>query len=980
MAISIRSLARPSPRSLSLCCDRGRRQKTCRAEGMADSVVLQQLTNGLTIHPLQVNERAEYEKLLKLHDEIVAGTHPRLKLPTKTPSLVTPPSTKPPPPTSAPQPLNGFATKAPNPTPKAATFPKPASDPSPPTNKFMQKNATSRQVSSSGKGSSGLDPIFLTKSEDLVRAEMRLERQRIERSLEEQVHQRKLSAKQRLSDQEAIPDFDVSEVLFQAQELVKPLAANEETGANRTASSSDSFDENTFYSSQINDSATEEADEHPKRRATRPCKFFFEGACKKGDACTFSHDPAFKQQLQKNGSLTMDVDNLDVSRHASPRLRERPCDGATNGIFTRPSPTYTDRIEDPRGRSLDPIQVSQSTVRKNVSQTHGMIPRDIDDEMDYSPPGVRTLRSGRKIYTDTHTGLVVNRNGAHPSSRHPPYHGAERNEHQTSASPPNINNVRVVRNHITSPIAPQPARVSPLAVAKAPRLTQLQHIDQRNGTPRMGGKLDNTQNDPNTTIPPISSRKRRRDPDPREAARNVTARRYLDSPGPYIKEEPVSTPPFTDVPSVGPSQHRPVDREPLIIESTSPQYGERIVYQPRKVFQNPRSEIPELQGRSTPGVRRVVSRAGHQYELQDEPDLRRIVAARLPMRNQSPLQDFAVPRLGPQYPLREEPELRRVASARYPVRYQSPVQEVAQYSIPQPESARATSHSYIIQSEPDSARQYRASVQPRPVTHLRHDRSLSPQPLHNRYSTSRETVPMAPPPRRIVVDQYGNKYYETPLPIERRTSVAPATRYLNDATNLYEQPASRKPITRTQVVEGYDGQGYVQRFASPAPTSPRYVEYYPAVEPARTESRQRIYQPAEDVVRVVDYPEDRLPAHYEEVIRPSEVLPRMQSVQPVGREYEVVRERAPRIQSVRPDYQRIVSLGNQQEVQQQFSRQVSIRADDRYARAPNYAALERPRYQFISNVNNGQFVEGELPEEAVMEAPRSVERRPTQRL
>ncbi|KAL9121118.1 MAG: hypothetical protein Q9187_002324 [Circinaria calcarea] len=947
---------------------------------MADSVVLPQLSNGLTINPLQVNERVEYEKLLKIRDEIVAGTHPRLKLPAKTPSIVTPPSTKPPPPTSAPQPLNGFATKAPNPTPKAGTLSKTASDPSPPVNKFTQKNATSRQVSSSGRGSSGLDPIFLTKSEDLVRAEMRLERQRIERSLEEQVHQRKLSAKQRLSDQEAIPDFDVSEVLFQAQELVKPLAANEEIGANRTASSSDSFDENTFYSSQINDSAPEEADEHPKRRATRPCKFFFEGACKKGDACTFSHDPAFKQQLQRNGSLAMDVDNLDVSRHTSPKLRERPCDGATNGIFIRPSPTYTNRIEDPGGRSLDPIQVSQSTTRKNILQTHGMIPRDIDDEMDYSPPGVRTLRNGQNLYNDTQTGPVSHRNGPHSSSRHPPHNGVQRNEDQTSASPPIVNNVRVVRNHITSPIAPQPARVSPLAVAKAPRLTQLQHVDQRNGTPRMGGKLVNAQNDPNTTIPPTSSRKRRRDPDPREATRNVTARRYLDSPGPYIKQEPVSTPPLTDVPSVGPSQRRPVGREPLIIESTSPQYGERVVYQPRRVVQNPRTEIPELQDRSTPEVRRVVSRAGHQYQLQDEPDLRRVVTARLPMRNQSPLPDFAVPRLGPQYQLPEEPELRRVASARHPVRYQSPVQEVAQYSMPQPESTRAISHSYIIQPEPDLARQYRASVQPRPISHLRHDRSLSPQPLHNPYTTSRETVPMAPPPRRIVVDQYGNKYYETPLPIERRASVAPSTRYLDDATSPYEQPASRKPITRAQVVEGYDGQNYVQRFASPAPTSPRYVEYYPAVEPARTESRQRIYQPAEDVVRVIDYPDDRLPARYEEVVRPSELYSRMQSVQPVGREYEVVRERAPRIQSVRPDYQRIVTLGNQQELQQQFPRQVSIRAEDRYARAPNYAALERPRYQYISKVNNSQFVEGELPEEAVMEAARSVERRPTQRL
>ena len=826
---------------------------------MADSVVVPKLSNGLTITPLQVNERLEYEKLLRLHDEIVAGTHPRLNLPAKPPSIVTPPSTKLPT-TSVPQLPNGFTPKAPISTPKVVAPSKSAPNPSLPANKFLPKNTNARQISSSGKGSSGLDPIFLTKSEDLVRAEMRLERQRIERTLEEQVHQRKLSAKQRLFDQEAVPDFDVSEVLFQAQDLVKPLAANEDIGANRTASSSDSFDENTFYSSQVNESTTEDTDEYPRRRGTRPCRFFFEGACKKGDACTFSHDPAFKQQLQRNGSLTADVDNHDVSRHASPKFRERPCDGTTTGVFSRPSPTYTNRVEDLGGRPQEPVPMSQSVARKNTLQTHRVTPRDIDEEMDYSPPGVRTLRSGRNVYNDTQTGPVSNHNGAHSPVKYPPHRGVQRHEHQTSVSPPNVNNnVRVVRNHITSPIAPQPARVSPLAVAKAPRLTQLQHADQRNGTPRVAGKLDHAQNSPNTTIPPVSSRKRRRDPDPRESARNVTARRYLDSPGPYIKEEPVSPPPFSDVPIIGPSQRRLAGREPLMIESTPPQYGEQIVYRPRKVIQNSRTDLSELQGRSTPVVRRVVSRAGHHYQFQDEPDLRRVVTTRQPMHNQSPLQDFATPRVGPQYQSREEPDLRRVASARHPVRYQSPVQEVAQYSIPQPRPTRAISHSYIIQPETDSARQYRASVQPLPATHLGHDRSPSPQTLHDPYTTSREIVPMAPPPRRIVMDQYGNKYYETPLPSERRTSVAPATRYVNNATGPYEQSGSQKPSTRAQVVEAYDGQGYIHRYTSPAPTSPHYVEYYPAAEPARTENRQRIYQPAEDVVRMIEYPEDRLP-------------------------------------------------------------------------------------------------------------------------
>ena len=61
------------------------------------------------------------------------------------------------------------------------------------------------------KESSALDPIYLVESDDLIQAKMKLERQRPERALEEQVQQRRLGTRQRNSDQQALPDFDVNE-------------------------------------------------------------------------------------------------------------------------------------------------------------------------------------------------------------------------------------------------------------------------------------------------------------------------------------------------------------------------------------------------------------------------------------------------------------------------------------------------------------------------------------------------------------------------------------------------------------------------------------------------------------------------------------------------------------------------------------------------------------------------------------------------
>lgn len=901
----------------------------------------------------QTKEIYEYEKILNLRDEVFAGTHPRIKLPSVAlkPSVTSPGSAR----VDASNIPNGFTPSNKATLPHEHSQPKlqPPAHPMPASTAQKASNLQKTpNTATFGNGSSGLDPIFLTKSEDLQRAEMRLARQRIERVLEEQIQQKKHQTRQKLIDQEANPDFDVSEVLDKAQELVKPLAANESVGANVTASSSDSFDENTLYSSQVNESPTEDNDDHPNRHKSKPCRFFFEGSCKKGDACTYSHDPAFREKMQK--------DALDVhqgnGRRESPRYSEKPQENTEIRDRGPQSGRHIGREAAGRDRMVEATEAQTSTSPRYNLRSHGRVPHDSDDEMEYSPPEPQIPSHGRNFSNNQNFQPSPVFPEPHPSTKRPYSRNGVHADTQILSSSQTANDVRVVRNHITSPVAPQPARVSPLAVARHPKVRQLQQNDRQGSTPRIIEQSNNTNSSPNVPLQSLKVRKRRRALEAREAERNT--RRAIGSPEPYIKEEPVSPPPFAEA-SVPRHPRRQVsDREPMVIETSSPQYNDRVVYQPRQPIRAQPAEIYDLQSPPPPIVRRVISRSGQRYEI------------------------------------REEPEVRRVYSAQTQLRPQSPFQEVPRYAVQSGQPSRSVSHSYIVQPEREAIRPYRPSVQPQPAPIYHRDRSMSPRVRTIQYSPQpREVIPMAPPPRRIVVDQDGKQYFEAALPVERRPSVAPVQRYADNYAIPLEEATPRRSTARVQVADAYDGRGYVQRVVSPGPTSPRYVEYYPAAENGRVESRRRVYESAEEVypgrssaVRMIEHPQERMQDRYEQVVgsRPSvqriqSVQPaglqyeRVQSVQPPSMQYEVVREAPPRVQSVRPEA-RIISLSDRREVEGPYARQLSVRPEERYVRAPSYATYERPRYQVVSNVQDGRY-ENVMPEEMLREEPRIIEKR-----
>ena len=912
-------------------------------------------SNGLPSAQQDSKQVSEYKRILRVHDEIFAGTHPRLTLSSNAPRNVTSYTA------SSPQkPLsqsNGVHVSAPsNSHASENALNKSPSKAKSSAQSLSTQSTSTRQFSSAQNGSVGLDPIFLTKSDDLIRAEMKLERQRIERALEEQVQQRRLGTRQRISEQEALPDFDVSEVLQQAQELVKPILAADTSGANGAASSSDSFDDNTFYSSQMNDSAVEDLDEPMKRRKTRPCKYFFEGSCRKGDTCIYSHDSAFKQQLQAGGSLTMELDNSDTVRD----METLPSNGRIHYGALAGDNRYLSDTEYERGRTSKGHVSGKSLGQANNGSRAMQNPRAeaarVAREMQHGPREENDHSMvSRADYNEHHQQVVQPQYETHSPNRYARPDLATRRAERRSSLP---RNVQVVRNHITSPVAPQPARVSPLAVAKVPRLEQVRRIDHNECSPRSTGLSSAMQKSPADTTQPANSRKRRREPDSIDLTRNVSSRRLLDSPGPYIKEEPISPPPFSAYPSRQYLQEDSVGRQPRFVEITSPRHREPVVYR-RNNLDESISESLNAPRVATPVIRHVVSRGGEGSEPRQGLDRRRIVSARQPRRMVSPQQD------------------------------------VERHSAHHPRSARAISHSYAIRPDVEQQRDHRASVQPLPLTYARPD--LSPELRHIPYSPiERDVQPMAPPPRRIVVDQYGNKYYEAPLPQERMVSVVPALPRSQSraATQSFDPPRATegsfqrnapRVVSTSQLAQPYKPLNYTQRLVSPEPPSPRYIEYYDAAEHVRMPSQQTVYEPREEVyrdrnglVRVVDYGQDERAPRLEELPRAAS---RMQSVRPSVAQYEAPREYPARMQTVQPEHERMMDAGGLREVRPPTFRQMSLRADDRYERAPTYVTSERrPRYQYVANPQD-RFVDvGMEGDRIMMEAPRDGRVQPLQRL
>ena len=882
-----------------------------------------------TDRPSTYDVDAQYEKILRLRDAIFADKHPTLKLLKQVPPVSKPSAPAP----SLPAPTTN------GPLQSADKVPAPIQNGvsrihSSQSILSAPKSSVVQSVHNAAPGSSGLDPIFLKKSDVLVRAETQQKRQRIERALDEQLIQKRAHARQNILDEYALPDFNVTEVLRKAQEIVKPVKVTVQNAADHVASSSDSFDENTFYSSQM-DSMSEGTDVPAKKRTEAEGK----------DA---------------DGPQAMDIDSGDAYEPASSRSQGHSDDPVVGKDPAPQAPVSQQaqiaRLEEELRRLRGQEHIVDSRVTPHTTREE-----EIHDEPPYSPPDARAsppAQPGSNHVSPSYADQVQRQPLLRRSSKALEPQAREFLRRNEVAQSPVSNDMRIVRNHITSPLAPQPARVSPLAVAKEPPVSQARGNRQQNRNAGAGIEVIGTRQSPNQPVQPLSSRKRRRRTYSGEKARNVVARREAASPEARIKVEPISPQPHAAALGVWRPPRREEVQRPIVVDAASPRQApvERII-QPSRRYERQGPVYGVDQGRPlTP----TSYSNGRFVEVREDPDLRRIVSAKQVRAPMSPVEQYS----------NAQPYSMRATSQIY---LRQPSQDPQQY--------RAASQMHLPQASQDPARPHRASIQPQPTSGYGNERS--PSPLFRQVQRSpprQESIAMAPPPRRIVVDQYGNRFVEAPAP-ERQMSVVPIARP-SEYEHRYEQPSRATSVRHPSIDVSQGEPRYIAR--PPSPTSPRYVEYPPQAPPVRTRSivyldndrHQQGYVPPRDDARMVNYIDYQTNARLEEPPRPREEMTRMSSVRPLGSQYELPRGQISRIPSVRPEQDRIISLSGRSDMIPHVNRQVSVRPEDMYIRPSVPAMEERPRYQYVPEIPQRQYAtNGAYDDGLVFEAPRSAGRR-----
>lgn len=467
---------------------------------------------------------AAYEKILRLRDDVFADKHPKIKLPKPIPAVSQPSSQS----LAAPT----VARAGSNIAPKAPTQ----------NGVSYISNSQASVASPREHGpppTSSIDPISLTKPDVLVRAEIQQQRQRLERSLDEQLIHKRAVARQNVWEEYALPDFSVDEVLRRAHATVKPVRWSDRNTANRPGSSSDSFDENTFYSSQMN-TTSEETDASAHRTA-------------QADA-----------RAQDEGTQPMDIDS---SNEADEQANSRPQNSA-EPVLTKVHESPEEQI----ARLEAELRLLKSAEK--ATQRHVTPPASRAEEADeppYSPPDVRAPPSPAPRVNNVSIADTSRDRPQEPatrrSSRALESQSREYARRDNNIQFPEASDMRIVRNHITSPLAPQPARVSPLAVAKGPTVPQTRNNPHQNKARGLNATNGAGRHSPNQGVQPLTSRKRRRRTNSGEKARNVAARREA-SPEIRIKEEPLSPQPGA-LGAWRPPRTEEVER-PMYIDSSTP--------------------------------------------------------------------------------------------------------------------------------------------------------------------------------------------------------------------------------------------------------------------------------------------------------------------------------------------------------------------------------------------------------------------------
>ncbi|KAK6385609.1 hypothetical protein LTS17_001179 [Exophiala oligosperma] len=642
------------------------------------------LNGAVPVPTASFNEASEFGKILRIRDQVFSGDHPRLTVPAHSIRLSS---------SQTPSAVSQSLLNVPPPFPSSVS----------PSRLAGSSSRQGEHTKANGLASnvSEFDPILLTKSDDLVRAEIQLKRQRLERALKEQFEQKRQDTRRKPAPSEAKPDFDLPAVLAKVLNRPKSPASKDEGEA------SDSFEANSLYSSRAPDSTPGgpvSGDESEEGQVDEP-----------------SRPPAVSAVMGER--LAQDDEG-----HTSTNNQPMPPPVATASKM--------DLDDEEEEGEYSPPEATAFPVPKTASS------QAMPDERD---PRGRPLRR----YSETED------NGRRPLS-------------------PSEANMRIVRNQITSPLAPVPSRVSPLAVAKDPPFSQdeRQRRSQRIGGPGSPPSPDESQGN----IPPRKRRKLERRAE-KKARQN-----------PFIKEENISPPPFHDVQPLGSGRLRPMDADRPIVIEDDPVQDTRYMSSTERYVDSPsrpiHRQVEQLMPLSEP---RVMSRASIR-PMRDDQDLRR-VASMHNMRAEAPREYND--------PYYESPSRTRAVSyarAGSPAPFESPRYQrepLTEYDRPPHEVRVVRSPAPVYREMYDDGEPYRYAAEP------------------------------MPPPRmveRIVVDGYGRRFREIiedhPPPFSRAMSVR-----RGDAEPIYEN--YRNTRAASVFVEPPPERNFSAADMPPPPTSYR---------------------------------------------------------------------------------------------------------------------------------------------------------------
>ncbi|KAF9767563.1 hypothetical protein IL306_015247 [Fusarium sp. DS 682] len=431
----------------------------------------------------------QYEKIVRFSNAVLSGEHPTIK----TPSNFIPSAQSSIPPIDVSM-KNGA------PSQQSDAQRQPIANEKQADVSATVASSTTNSSKPYGTGSTEINPIFLEKSEDLVKAELKLQRQRLERALRDEVDQRRVTSKSAVQA-EPVVEFDLNEVLTKALTLVESTAGPDTTAADVTNldNASDSFDDNTFYSSQHNT---------PSSVLTSRVRNESEEA----------QVPAAESQPNTNHQNTV------ASRQRPTGFEQYPPEPYAPS-HSRPQEAYT---------NPEPFVVTSSI---NSTSRPGQVPGLATYPADKTAP--RQDRSTRQSPSNGETDR--HRVDYGPTSRQPP------RENYIDSRPPSP----LIRAHERSP---QNAQTSPLMNARPrPRAAEATSISS-NGTPAQVAAL---RNEPVAVTSPESSPqggasdRRKAKKKKRKADRQAPEAEQT----PYIKAEPRSPSPMN-----APSYVRPNKR------------------------------------------------------------------------------------------------------------------------------------------------------------------------------------------------------------------------------------------------------------------------------------------------------------------------------------------------------------------------------------------------------------------------------------